>query len=138
MTATLYLTMIIFTASVQHAAVNFPQLDFFTYAPNLPGACYAQFPKADGTPATEQDYIDMLPNRSQSIGQLDLAFLLGSAHYTELGQYPANYFSGVGIPMVQKFQANIAAAGATIDQRNLTRRPYKTLKPTGIPQSINI
>ena len=131
-------TMIIFTASVQHAAVNFPQLDFFTYAPNLPGACYAQFPKADGTPATEQDYIDMLPNRSQSIGQLDLAFLLGSAHYTELGQYPSNYFSGVGIPMVQKFQANIAAAGATIDQRNLTRRPYITLKPAGIPQSLNL
>ncbi len=130
------LTMIIFTASTQHAAVNFPQLNFFTYSPASPGALYAKFPK--DTPATEQDYFDMLPNRTQAIAQIKLAFLLGSVHYTELGQYPSNYFSGVGVQMVQRFQANIAAAGKTIDSRNVTRRPYTTLLPRAIPQSINI
>ena len=130
------LTMIIFTSSVQHAAVNFPQLDLMTYAPNMPGACYGQFPKAG--PATEQDYLDMLPPLHRAAIQMQITYQLGSNHYTELGQYPANYFSGVGSEMLRRFQTAVADAGTTITARNQERRPYRTLEAGQIPQSINV
>jgi arachidonate 15-lipoxygenase len=39
---------------------------------------------------------------------------------------------------LQRFQRRLAEAGQTIAERNRSRRPYETLAPTGIPQSINI
>jgi arachidonate 15-lipoxygenase len=130
------LTMIIFTSSVQHAAVNFPQYDFMSYCPNMPLAGYSQFPGPN--PAGAQDYLDILPTMGRAKEQLEAGASLGLMHYTQLGQYPANYFSGVGIPLVRKFQSDVAAAGAEIAVRNTTRRPYSTLLPSAIPQSINI
>jgi arachidonate 15-lipoxygenase len=48
------LTMVIYTASVQHAAVNFPQWDYMSYVPNMPLAGYAPAPTSTAE-ATEKD-----------------------------------------------------------------------------------
>jgi arachidonate 15-lipoxygenase len=130
------LTMIIFTSSVQHAAVNFPQYDLMSYCPNMPLAAYSQFPGP--APAGLQDYLDILPPMKRAEDQLNVGFMLGTMHYTQLGQYPSNYFSGPGIELVNQFKADVTAAGNTIRARNATRRPYSTLLPDAIPQSINI
>ena len=54
------LTLAIFTASAQHAAVNFPQYQIMSYVPNMPLAAYQPAPtKKDGY--TEQDLLAMLP-----------------------------------------------------------------------------
>ncbi len=131
-------TLIIFTSSVQHAAVNFPQYDLMSYAPNMPLACYAPRPtrKKGGT---EADYLKMLPPLDQAELQLALGYILGSVHYTILGEYNDGHFTDprVNAPLAE-FNKQLAKIKKTIQQRNRVRRPYKFLLPSGIPQSINI
>ena len=132
------LTLIIYTCSVQHAAVNFPQYDLMSYTPNMPLASYAAAPTSKSG-ATEQDFLDTLPPLDMAELQMNLGHLLGTVHYTQLGQYAPTHFRDqrVANPM-QTLQQQIASIGSTIDERNKLRRPYEFLKPTGVPQSINI
>lgn len=137
------LTMMIYTSSVQHAAVNFPQYNLMSYCPNMPLASYTSFPKKDKNnkiiPATSKDYLNLLPTTARAKTQLDVGATLGGIYYTELGQYEANQFNkGITIGPLKKFQADIKGIGETIQERNTNRRPYETLLPEGIPQSINI
>ena len=132
------LTMIIYTCSVQHAAVNFPQYDLMSYTPNMPLAGYAPAP-TQKTGATEQDYLDQLPPMDMAELQMELGYMLGTVHYTQLGQYEEDQFEDkrIASPM-KKFQSQLAGIGNTIQERNNDRRPYTFLDPKGIPQSINI
>jgi arachidonate 15-lipoxygenase len=131
-------TLIIFTASAQHAAVNFPQKDLMGYA--------AAFPLAGYLPAStlrreisEQDYLNLLPPLDQAQRQFNLLSLLGSIYYNKLGEYPKEYFTDPQVkPLLQAFQSNLQTVEATINQRNLNRPAYEYLLPSKIPQSINI
>lgn len=131
-------TFVIYTCSVQHAAVNFPQYDHMSYVPNMPLAGYRPAPTSK-TGATEADFIAMLPTLDMAELQMELGYLLGTVHYTELGQYDRRQFRDerTAAPL-QQFQKRLAEAGGTIAERNQQRRPYETLNPSGIPQSINI
>src|SRR5262249_17510840 len=57
--------LVIFTASAQHAAVNFPQYDIMSYAPAIPLAGYAPAPTTKQG-ATEADYFAQLPPRDMA------------------------------------------------------------------------
>jgi arachidonate 15-lipoxygenase len=131
-------TMILFTCSVQHAAVNFPQYDVMSYVPAMPLAGYAPAPMSK-TGATAAAHLAMFPPMDMAELQMELGYLLGTVHYTTLGQYPAGHFldARVAEPLA-RFQARLADAGRTINERNTTRVPYSVLAPAGIPQSINI
>ena len=131
-------TFIIYTCSVQHAAVNFPQYDVMSYVPKMPLAGYRPAPtKKSG--ATEADFLAMLPPLDMAELQMELGCLLGNVHYTQLGQYAADQFvDGRVAGPLKQFQNRIADIGKKIAERNETRRPYETLAPGGIPQSINI
>ncbi len=132
------LTLIIYTCSVQHAAVNFPQYDLMSYTPNMPLASYAEAPTTTSG-ATEQDFLDVLPPLDMAELQMNLGYLLGNVHYTQLGQYKKGHFTDgrIAEPM-NRFQQQVTSIGGTIQERNTTRRPYEFLVPTGVPQSINI
>lgn len=131
-------TLIIFTSSVQHAAVNFPQFDLMAFIPNMPLAAYRPAPAAR-TGATEADWLAMLSPKKPSLRQLALGYMLGTLHYTRLGQYGDDAFvdERVAAPL-KKFQGRIASIGSQIDDRNHGRRPYTFLVPGGVPQSINV
>lgn len=131
-------TLIIYTASVQHAAVNFPQYDLMSYCPNMPLAAYAPAPTTKN--ATRQDYLDMLPTKSGAIFQQAILTFLGSVRYTTFGQYPRRHFRDrrVEAPLLA-FHRRLETLGDIIKLENRERRePYTTLLPKGIPQSINI
>lgn len=131
------LTLVCFTASAQHAAVNFPQAEIMTYAPAMPLAGYTPAPANGGV--SFPDFLKLLPPLEIAETQLQVGFVLGSVYYTQLGQYGAGYFTD---PTVQgflaQFQQDLAQIETTINQRNQTRTPYTFLLPSRIPQSINI
>lgn len=131
-------TLIIFTASAQHAAVNFPQKDLMGYAAAVPLAGYlpASTLKKE---VTERDYLNLLTPLNQAQRQYNLLALLGSIYYNKLGDYPQGHFTNPQVkPLLQAFQQNLQKIEATINQRNLHRPPYEYLLPSKIPQSINI
>ncbi|MBW4562792.1 MAG: lipoxygenase [Mojavia pulchra JT2-VF2] len=131
-------TLIIFTASAQHAAVNFPQKDLMGYAAALPLAGYVPASILKGE-VTEQDYLNLLSPLDQAQRQYNLLGLLGSVYYNKLGDYPEQHFTNPQVkPLLQAFQSNLQQVEATINQRNLHRPAYEYLLPSRIPQSINI
>ena len=131
------LTMVIFTCSVQHAAVNFPQFDLMSYTPNMPLAGYARAPVATAG-GSEQGYLNQLPPMDMAQLQLDLGYLLGSVHYTQLGHYQEDGLDERTNNAQEAFRNRLQDIGHIIQERNQTRRPYQFLEPAGIPQSINI
>jgi arachidonate 15-lipoxygenase len=144
-------TLIIFTGSAQHAAVNFPQSSWMTYMPNMPLAGYQEAPKTT-VGVSETDYFKMLPSLEQSENQMNMTYLLGSIYYTQLGQYdgyqkdapkdkkPVSYFRDDRVVQpLQEFQDRLRTIELEIKARNEVRAThYDVLLPTKIPQSINI
>ncbi len=145
-------TMVLFTASAQHAAVNFPQKDVMSFAPAVTGAGW--MPAPDGPGNAKSDWLAMMPPQKLAMEQLNVLWLLGSLHYRPLGDYRSNAFpypnwfqdsaiTGSGATAAEaplpRFQAALRAVEAQIVQRNQNRlRPYPYLQPSLIPTSINI
>jgi arachidonate 15-lipoxygenase len=131
-------TMILFTCSVQHAAVNFPQYDIMSYMPAMPLAGYAPAPKSKQV-ATAADQLAIYPPLDMAELQMELGYILGTVHYTKLGQYSTGAFDDpqVAEPLA-RFQARLAEIDQNIAARNQNRLAYSTLALAGIPQSINI
>jgi arachidonate 15-lipoxygenase len=141
-------TMILFTASAQHAAVNFPQKDIMAFAPAVTGAGWQSAPAAQGG-QDKAGWLAMLPPMALALEQLNVLELLGALHYRPLGDYRstnAPYAPWFADPQVTapegplpQFQTALASIDARIAARNAERlRPYPYLQPSLIPTSINI
>ncbi len=133
------LTMVIFTASAQHAAINFAQLSEMAFSPAYPLALYAPLPTA-GSVVTEQDFLDVLPPLDVALRTEQTLVFLGSLHYGQLGHYPARHFrSSEVVALMKRFQDELRDIEAKIVERNEGQiLPYVHLQPTRVPQSINI
>jgi arachidonate 15-lipoxygenase len=128
-------TMVIFTASAAHAAVNFPQNPIMSFAPAMPLAAFKPPPTASGT-YTRADYLKMLPPKLHAVVQQNTGALLGNIYFTQLGQYGDHYFKDKASQNAMKdFQAALAKIEDEISQE-FPDYPY--LLPSQIPQSINI
>lgn len=136
------LTMVIFTASAMHAAVNFPQRTVMSFPPAMPLAGYAPAPAA-GTDPSHQDWLATLPGLDQAMIQINVLTLLGGVYHTQLGQYPDDTFDTPDeLAALAKFQSALGAIEQKITLANQSglrqRYPYEHLLPSRIPQSINI
>lgn len=131
------LTMIIFTASAGHAAVNFPQSSIMSFTPGVPLAGYKPPPSAESPDAYE--WIDMLPDLTMAQEQLKVLYLLGSVYYLRLGQYESVRIRKDHRQSLVAFKRRLRRIEKTIKQRNKTRpMPYPYLLPSKIPQSTNV
>lgn len=129
------LTMVIFTASAAHAAVNFPQNPVMSFAPAMPLAAFSAPPTASQT-YTRADYIAMLPPKLHAVVQLNTGALLGDIYYTKLGDYGENYFKDhKSRQAMEAFQSNLEQIETQIKEKF---PEYPFLLPSQIPQSINI
>ena len=141
------LTMVVFTATAQHSAVNFPQKPLMTYAPAITGAGWQDAPaRQDGH--DEQQWLAMFPPTDLALEQLNVLYLLGSVHFRALGDYRSNHFPYLpwfedhaivknGGPL-DRFQQSLREVQTKLEVRNTARPPYPFLLPKGIPNSINI
>ena len=132
------ITLICFTASAQHAAVNFSQAALMSYVPAAPPAGYSPLSlMQEGF--NEDEFLKFLPPLDVAKALLDILYLLSSVYYTRLGDYGRDYFTD---PVIQnhlaKFQQELIKIEEEINERNKTRTPYEFLLPSKIPQSINI
>ncbi|MDB2384769.1 hypothetical protein N9V90_02935 [Endozoicomonas sp.] len=140
------LTMVIFTGSAQHAAVNFPQRIYMSYAPAISGALWG--PK-DPAGTSEQDWLQTLPPLKLANQQLNVLHLLGGVYYSQLGYYKTNDFPycewfeddriiGKGNAL-ERFQTALQGVEDEINLRNKDRDiSYSVFLPSKIPMSINI
>lgn len=128
---------VIFTASAQHAAVNFPQNELMSYAPAFPLAVYSPAPT---NPDESMDWMEWLPSLEKAENQIKVCYLLGSVYYTQLGGYSKKQFTDSKVnAALKKFQNRLKDIEKEITQKNSSRiMPYKFLLPSQIPQSINI
>lgn len=141
-------TMIIFTASAQHAAVNYPQADLMTYAPFSAGAMAAP-PPTTSSGHVEADWVKMLPSVFGALAQMYFLNLLGGVHYRPLGDYRGNdfpYLPALTDPRVAgpdgplaRHHASLVSVEEAIERANANRSlPYEYLLPSKIPMSTNI
>ncbi|TVP66536.1 MAG: lipoxygenase [Nodularia sp. (in: Bacteria)] len=131
------ISTIIFTASVQHAAVNFPQSGLMSYAPAFPLGCYSPAPTK---PQQPQNFMGLLPSLKQAQLQIQVLYLLGSVYYTKLGDYSDSFLQNEKVKIAfDKFKVNLDDIEKEIlieDSQRLVS--YRYLLPSKIPQSINI
>ena len=131
------LTMVIWTAGPQHAAVNFTQLEHLSYLPANPLAGFTEEPR--GRDHTLDDWLANLPPLDVAVQQLCLFNFLGSVRSTTLGDYEDDFKNTPVADGLRGFRLDLSAAEDEVTQRN-RRRPhaYEYLRPSLIPNSTNI
>lgn len=146
------LTMIIFTASAQHAAVNFPQRNLMSFSPVMTGALWDNRPTSQND---EKTWLNTLSPIVIALEQQVMLTLLGSIHYRKLGEYKDNHFpykpwfkdkkvTEANGPLTQ-FQNQLLRIENDIKTAIIARQsfypdaePYDYLLPSAVPCSINI
>ncbi|KAL1246747.1 hypothetical protein QQF64_034320 [Cirrhinus molitorella] len=130
-----YLTVVIFTASAQHAAVNFGQFDWYGWIPTVLHHAHAASP-AEGPSGFEIYHGESADGEMLQQGcgnSLGLTRLF-------LGMYPDMYFTEQPAKeAIKAFQHKLEEVTNTIKNRNeeLTL-PYCYLSPDKIPNSVAI
>ncbi|XP_036684097.1 polyunsaturated fatty acid 5-lipoxygenase isoform X1 [Balaenoptera musculus] len=136
-----YLTVVIFTASAQHAAVNFGQYDWCSWIPNAPPTMRAPPPTVKGVVTIEQ-IVDMLPDRGRSCWHLGAVWALSQFQDNELflGMYPEEHFIETPVKEAMAlFRKNLDTIVSVIAERNKNKKlPYYYLSPDRIPNSVAI
>ncbi|XDV17316.1 hypothetical protein PO909_023196 [Leuciscus waleckii] len=136
-----YLTVVIFNASAQHAAVNFGQFDWYGWIPNSPTTM--RKPPPDQKGQVDMDYIIMsLPDRGRSGQALRTAWALSRFQRNELylGTYPEMCFTEQPVKeAIKTFRKKLDEVTNIIKSRNegLTF-DYSYLSPDKIPNSVAI
>ncbi|XP_041271391.1 polyunsaturated fatty acid 5-lipoxygenase isoform X2 [Onychostruthus taczanowskii] len=136
-----YLTVIMFTTSAQHAAVNFGQYDWCSWIPNAPPTMRCPPPKEKGTVTIEQ-IVESLPDRGRSCWHLGAVWALSQFQDKELflGMYPDEHFVEKPVKeAMAKFRKNLDEIVNTITERNKNKKlPYYYLSPDRIPNSVAV
>ncbi|XP_060792213.1 hydroperoxide isomerase ALOXE3 isoform X2 [Neoarius graeffei] len=138
---TKYITMVIFTSSALHAAVNFSQVDFNLWMPNCPAAMLRPPPQVKGS-VTEEEILSFLPDVNSTCSVLTVLLLLSkpALDYVPLCQYREWYFnSGALHKLVKMVQQDLKAITYDILKRNSKLElAYPYLCPDNIENSVAI
>ncbi|XP_028252886.1 hydroperoxide isomerase ALOXE3-like [Parambassis ranga] len=136
-----FLTMVIFTVSAQHAAVNNGQFDYHSWTPNGSLLLHKAPPTTKGQSSLKTIF-ETLPNVGDTASFAGVAWLLSDTYsdVVFLGEYPEERFDEpASKQIIQKFQAELSSLSEEITKRNsLLEIPYTYLDPTQIENSISI
>ena len=132
---------IIWTAGPQHAAVNFPQIDYTAFIPNATGATYA--PPVEGN-IDEAAILKMLAPKDQTAVQVKASYALAGYHYDQLLNYDLNVKDGSDAIVKKYYQQLTTTVRNTIVERNQQRAGqsgllvYPYFLPENIPNSTSV
>uniref|UniRef100_A0A1A8HVV7 Arachidonate 15-lipoxygenase, type B n=3 Tax=Nothobranchius TaxID=28779 RepID=A0A1A8HVV7_NOTKU len=136
-----FVTMVIFTGSAQHAAVNSGQYDFGGWMPNTPISLQLPPPTTKGQ-TTEATMLNTLPDVNVTVQGMATLWLLSqqSTDFVPLGQYPEDHFTEeTPQRMVKGFQKELEVLSAAIKDRNEHLEvPYVYLDPVEVENSVAI
>ncbi|KAM6997168.1 polyunsaturated fatty acid 5-lipoxygenase [Tautogolabrus adspersus] len=136
-----YLTVVVFTASAQHAAVNFGQFDWCSWIPNAPSTMRRPPPNKKGL-ADVNLIIESLPDRGRSSWHLGAVWALSQYQENELylGMYLDEHFTEKQVRVaMQKFTKELKDITISIKCRNEGKKlPYYNMSPDKIPNSVAV
>ncbi|KAM6991958.1 hydroperoxide isomerase ALOXE3-like [Tautogolabrus adspersus] len=136
-----FITMVIFTATAQHAAVNSGLYDYNSWMPNGSPLLHKPPPTAKGRSSMET-ILKTLPDVGETVIFAAILWLL-SEQYTDevlLGAYPEDRFDEPAVKrMIKEFQGELSYLSEEITARNSELEiPYTYLIPNQIENSIAI
>ncbi|KAK5852920.1 hypothetical protein PBY51_006753 [Eleginops maclovinus] len=136
-----FTTMVIFTTTVQHAAVNSGQYDFLAWAPNGTLLLRKPPPTTKGQ-SSMKTVLETLPDVGDTVSFAALTWLLSDRYtdYIPLGRYPDERFDEPEPKqMIKEFQAELSYLSEAIKARNShLELPYTYLDPVEIENSVSI
>jgi len=136
-----FITMVIFTVTAQHSAVNDGQFDYTSWMPNGSLLMRKPPPTTKGESSMET-ILETLPNVGETASFASLAWIL-TEKYTDvvpLGTYPEERFDEAPPKqMIKEFQEELSNLSEAITTRNSQLKvPYTYLNPAEIENSITI
>uniref|UniRef100_A0A3B4GDL0 Arachidonate 15-lipoxygenase B-like n=1 Tax=Pundamilia nyererei TaxID=303518 RepID=A0A3B4GDL0_9CICH len=136
-----FVTMVIFTCSAQHSAVNSGQYDFGGWMPNSPTTMELPPPKEKGT-ITEKTILDTFPSVNTTVHAMSTVWLLSkqSSDSIFLGNYPEKHFTErFPLLKIKEFQEELKKLSADIKARNSRLDlPYTYMDPEVVENSVSI
>ncbi|XP_054460533.1 polyunsaturated fatty acid lipoxygenase ALOX15B-like [Anoplopoma fimbria] len=136
-----FVTMVIFTGSGQHSAVNTGQFDYGGWMPNTPISLQQPPPTTKGT-TSEATMLQTFPDVNTTAQGMSVMWLLSrqSSDMVPLGQYPEEHFSEkIPCKLIKDFQGELEVLSAAIKARNKNLEvPYTYMDPTVVENSVAI
>ncbi|XP_029007867.2 polyunsaturated fatty acid lipoxygenase ALOX15B-like [Betta splendens] len=134
-----FVTMVIFTCTAQHSAVNSGQYDYGAWMPNTPTSLQ-RLPPTEKGHADEDTLLQTMPDMNVTAQGTHVMQLLSKqlSDFVPLGQYKENYFSeDVPKNLIKGFQEQLKTLSDDIKNRNATLKiPYTFLDPGVIENSV--
>uniref|UniRef100_A0A8C8SSW6 Arachidonate lipoxygenase 3 n=1 Tax=Pelusios castaneus TaxID=367368 RepID=A0A8C8SSW6_9SAUR len=140
---TKYLTMMIFTCSAYHAAVNAGQFELAVFMPNSPSSMRKP-PPQNKAPVTLEEFLDTIPEMNTTSIILSVLWVLRNEDRDmvrrSLGTYPEEHFTEEGPKqLMAAFQDRLAEISREIEERNQSLTlSYTYLYPPNIENSTAI
>jgi len=136
-----FLTVVIFTASAQHAAVNNGQFDFDGWMPNSPITLQLPPPVTKGQ-SSESTMLATFPDVNVTAQGMATVYLLSrqSTDYVPLGDFKEDQFSEEKVlQIIEEFQTELEVFHYQVKARNVRLPlPYIYLNPENVENSVAI
>uniref|UniRef100_A0A7N8XYP0 Hydroperoxide isomerase ALOXE3-like n=1 Tax=Mastacembelus armatus TaxID=205130 RepID=A0A7N8XYP0_9TELE len=136
-----FVTMVIFTGSAQHSAVNSGQYDYGGWMPNTPTSLQLPPPTTKGK-TSEETMLQTFPDVNVTVQGMSTVWLLSkqSSDFVPLGQYPEDHFSeDTPCKLIKAFQEELKVLSAAIKARNESLElPYTYMDPAEVENSVAI
>ncbi|KAG1671751.1 Arachidonate 12-lipoxygenase, 12R-type [Nymphon striatum] len=130
---------IIFTASAQHAAVNYPQYENYAHPPNHPLKLNAP-PFTTKDAITEEDLVKLLPNNITTLRTMLFATVLSYMDGKPLGEFDTvHLYHPKDVQAAAEFREDLQRGTEIITERNREREvPYPWMATDCIKNSPNV
>ncbi|TDH05392.1 hypothetical protein EPR50_G00142390 [Perca flavescens] len=136
-----FVTMVTFTCSGQHSAVNSGQYDYDAWMPNTPISLQLPPPTTKGK-TSEATMLQTFPDINATVQGMATMWLLSkqSSDFVPLGEYPEDHFSEeIPCKLIKAFQGELEVLSADIKARNERLEvPYTYMDPKKIENSVAI